>query len=153
MSGVGPRWAVATKRRGAAATAAIRRIVAGTLFTAAIVAIAAVAAWPVYRTGWFLLLVGVSTVVAAGIAVLVHLRGWGGWMTAAALAVAFLLFGIPLAVPSRLGGFAEILRGFADARDRASSSDGRTSSPSIFPSGPTAICWCRRSWSSSSAHA
>ena len=113
MSGVdlvGGRDEAALRRRHAA----MRRIAAGTLFAACIVAIAAVAAWPVYRTGWFLLLVGVSSLVAAGIAVLVHLRGWGGWMTAAALAVAFLLFGIPLAVPSRLGGFAGILQGFAD---------------------------------------
>ena len=106
MSGIdlaGGRDEAERRRR----TAATRRIVTGTLFTAAIVVIAAIAAWPVYREGWFLLLVGVSTVVAAGIAVLVKLRGWGGWMTAAALAVAFLLLGVPLAVPSRLGGFAE----------------------------------------------
>ena len=99
-------------RRGR--NAAGRRVAAGTLFAAAIVAIATIAAWPVYRAPWFLLLVGVATVVAAGIAVLVHLRRWGGWMTAAALGVAFLLFGIPLAVPSRLGGFTAILQGFAD---------------------------------------
>jgi hypothetical protein len=113
MSGldlVGGRDEVARRRRRTAA----RRIVTGSLFTAAIVAIAAVAAWPVYRTGWFLLLVGVSTIVATGIAVVAHLRTWGGWMTAAAIAVACLLFGIPLAVPSRLGGSAEILRGLAD---------------------------------------
>uniref|UniRef100_UPI0033C13E00 transglutaminase domain-containing protein n=1 Tax=Microbacterium sp. NPDC019599 TaxID=3154690 RepID=UPI0033C13E00 len=91
-----------------------RRVIAGTLFTAAIVGIAAVAAWPVYRSPWFLLLVGVSTIVAAGIAVLAHMRHWGGWMTTAALAVAFLLFGIPLAVPSRLGAPPGLLRGFLD---------------------------------------
>ncbi|WP_243075604.1 transglutaminase domain-containing protein [Microbacterium sp. SS28] len=91
-----------------------RRIVAGTLYAAAIVAIATVAAWPVYRTGWFLVLVGVSAVVATGIAIIAHRRAWGGWLTAAALGVAILLFGVPLAVPTRLAGAPDILQGLMD---------------------------------------
>lgn len=92
----------------------IPRIVAGSLFIAAVVAIAAVAAWPIYRDWSFLLAVGVSALVAAAIAALAWSRRWGGWRVAALLAVAFVVLGIPLAVPSRLGSPLELVRGLAD---------------------------------------
>ena len=92
----------------------IPRIVAGSIFVAAMVAIAAVAAWPIYRDSSFLLAVGVSALVAAAIAALAWTRRWGGWRVAALLAVAFVVLGIPLAVPSRLGGPIELVRGLAD---------------------------------------
>lgn len=92
----------------------VPRIVAGSLFVAAIVAISAVAAWPIYRSAWFLLLVTVAAVVAAGIAVAARVRRWDGWMTALAVAVAFFVIGVPLAVPSRLGGPLEWVRGLGD---------------------------------------
>lgn len=90
------------------------RLVAGSLFVAAIIAIAAVAAWPIYRSSWFLLLVGVSALIAAAIAVVARIRHWGGWMTAGAVAAAFFVIGVPLAVPSRLGGPLEWVRGLGD---------------------------------------
>lgn len=90
------------------------RLVAGAIFVAAIVAVAAIAAWPIYRSGWFLLLVAVASVLAGGIAVVAQVRRWSPWATAAAVAVAFILAGVPLAVPSRLGGAPELLRGLAD---------------------------------------
>ncbi|WP_345801518.1 transglutaminase-like domain-containing protein [Microbacterium sp. AZCO] len=93
---------------------AVPRLVAGSIYTAAMVAIAALAAWPVYRSGWFLLLVGASVVLATGIAVVSRLRRWDGWMTTAAVTAAFLIFGVPLAVPSRLGAPLELLRGLGD---------------------------------------
>jgi hypothetical protein len=92
----------------------VPRIVSGTLFLAAVVALAALAAWPIYRDGSFLLLVGLSTLVAAAIAALAWSRNWGGWRVAALLAVAFVATGIPLAVPSRLGSPLEYARGLAD---------------------------------------
>ncbi|MFH8252170.1 transglutaminaseTgpA domain-containing protein [Microbacterium sp. B2969] len=93
---------------------AVPRLVAGALYTGAVVVIAAVAAWPVYRSGWYLLLVGASVVLATGIAVVSRLRRWDGWMTAIAVTAAFLVFGVPLAVPSRLGAPLEALRGLGD---------------------------------------
>ena len=81
----------------------VPRIVAGSLFFAAVVAIAAVAAWPIYRDWSFLLLVGVCSLVAAAIAALAWSRHWGGWRVAGLVAIAFFVLGIPLAVPSRLG--------------------------------------------------
>ena len=77
------------------------RIVAGSLFVAAIVVVSAVAAWPIYRSAWFLLLVTVAAVVAAGIAVAARVRRWDGWMTAVAVAGGFLGTRVPVALPSR----------------------------------------------------
>jgi len=102
----GPR-----KRRGPALAP---RIVAGALFIGVVVLIAGVAAWPIYRDGAFLLLVGLSALVAAAIAALAWSRRWGGWPVAGLVAVAFFVLGIPLAVPSRLGGATELVRGLAE---------------------------------------
>src|SRR6187431_1227604 len=90
------------------------RIVAGSVFVAAMVGIAAVAAWPIYRSSWFALLVIVAAGVAALIAVAARLRRWSGAMTTAVCGVAFLVVGVPLAVPSRIGGAPDLLRGFVD---------------------------------------
>ena len=68
------------------------------------VVIAAIAAWPIYRSWALVLLVVVGVVVAAGIAVVAWRRRWSGWLIAGLVAIAFLVLGIPLAVPSRLGG-------------------------------------------------
>ncbi|WP_127474075.1 transglutaminase-like domain-containing protein [Microbacterium sulfonylureivorans] len=92
----------------------VPRIVAGSVFAAAVVGIAAVAAWPIYRSWHLLLLVGVSVLVAAAIAAVAWQRRWGGWLVSGALAIAFLVLGVPLAVPSRLGAPAEFLRGLGE---------------------------------------
>lgn len=90
------------------------RIWVGSGFVAAVVAISAIAAWPIYRSESFLLLVAVTAVVGAGIAIVAHHRSWSAWLVAGALAGAILLLGVPLAVPSRLGGPAQLLQGLAD---------------------------------------
>jgi len=90
------------------------RVIAGSLFVAALVVISAVAAWPIYRSAWFLLLVAAAAVIAAGIAVVSRVRRWDGWMTAGTVAAAFFVVGVPLAVPSRLGGPLEWLRGLGE---------------------------------------
>lgn len=92
----------------------VPRVVAGSLFVAAVVVIAAIAAWPIYRDPAFLVLVGVSALTAAAIAALAASRGWGGWPVAGLLVAAVAVLGIPLAVPTRLGSVPEYLRGFAD---------------------------------------
>jgi hypothetical protein len=92
----------------------IPRIVAGSLLFGAVVVIAGIAAWPIYRDVSFVVLVGVSALVAAAVAALAWSRRWGGWRVTGLLAAAFFVLGIPLAVPSRLGGPLEIARGLAD---------------------------------------
>lgn len=91
------------------------RIIAGAVYAAATVLVAALAAWPIYASTAFLLAAGVGALVGAGIAVLALLRRWGGWIVAALLVVAFALLSVPLAVPSRLTGPVEMLQGLAEA--------------------------------------
>ncbi|MGN7970318.1 transglutaminase domain-containing protein [Microbacterium sp. 22296] len=108
-------------RRGALAAArgrepsATPRLVAGAIYTAVCVVLAAIAAWPVYATGPFLLLVVVAAVVAAGVVALVSRRAGGGWALTAALAVAFAVLALPLAVPSRMTSVPEVVRGLGEA--------------------------------------
>lgn len=108
-----------TSRKDAAAAAAAKprvvpRIVAGTVFSAVVVILAAIASWPIYRSWHLLLLVGVSVIVASAIAVAAWRLRWRGWLVTVAVAAAFLVLGVPLAVPSRLGGPAELARGFGE---------------------------------------
>ena len=92
----------------------VPRIVAGSLFAGLIVLLAAVAAWPIYRSWQLVLLVGAGSVVAAVIAAVAWRLRWGGWIVTGVLAATFFVIGVPLAVPSRLGGPAEVLRGLGE---------------------------------------
>ncbi|MCP2638042.1 transglutaminase-like domain-containing protein [Microbacterium sp. HD4P20] len=92
----------------------VPRIAAGAVFAAVIVAVAAVAAWPIYRSASLLLLVAVGTGVGVLIASAAWRWRWNGWIVAGALAVAVLLLGVPLAVPSRLGAPDALLRGLGE---------------------------------------
>lgn len=98
----------------AAARTELPRLVADSVFTVVMVAVAAAAAWPIYRSSAFVLLVVVSALLAAGVVVLARLRGWSGWLVAALLAGVFVLAGVPLAVPARLTGPLEVLRGLGE---------------------------------------
>ncbi|WP_307454391.1 transglutaminase domain-containing protein [Microbacterium sp. SORGH_AS_0344] len=91
------------------------RWVAGGVYTAVSVVLAAVAAWPVYATGAFLLLVVVAAVVGAAVVALVSWRRWGGWALAAALIVAFAALAVPVAVPSRMTSFVDAMSGLGEA--------------------------------------
>ncbi|MGN8553503.1 UNVERIFIED_CONTAM: DUF3488 and transglutaminase-like domain-containing protein [Microbacterium sp. SLM126] len=92
----------------------VPNVAVGAAFTAAVVVIAAVAAWPIYGSWHLGLLVGVSALVAAAIASAAYRFRWSGWIVAGALGAAFLVLGVPLAVPSRLGGPAELVRGVGE---------------------------------------
>lgn len=91
------------------------RVVAGALYTAVCAVLAVVAAWPVYAGSAFVVLVAVAVPVAAGIVALSVWRRWGGWVTAALVAGAFAVLAVPLAVPSRLGGPLDLVRGLGEA--------------------------------------
>ncbi|MGW9586120.1 transglutaminaseTgpA domain-containing protein [Microbacterium sp. NPDC055455] len=90
------------------------RIAAGVVFTVLIATIAAVAAWPIYRSGGLVVLVIAGVVTGGAIAAVARARRWSGWIVAALLSAAVLVLGIPLAVPSRLGGPSELARGLTE---------------------------------------
>lgn len=90
------------------------RAAAGSLYVAVTVLLAAAAAWPIYRSGAFVVLVAASTILAVGIAALVAWRRWGGWATAGLVAATFLVVGVPLAVPGRLGGPSQFWHGLGE---------------------------------------
>ncbi|MBF4561388.1 transglutaminase domain-containing protein [Microbacterium sp. VKM Ac-2870] len=90
------------------------RILAGALYAATAVVFAAVAAWPIYRSASFLMLVVVASVLAAAVAGLVTWRRWSGWAAAGLLVAVVLVSGVPLAVPARTGSAAQIFEGLGD---------------------------------------
>ncbi|HKP08465.1 MAG TPA: transglutaminase, partial [Microbacterium sp.] len=106
--------------RGAADTPSLRapravaRVWVGAGFAAVIALVAAVAAWPIYRSGTFALLVVVATLVGGGIAALAWWRRWSGWVVAGVSALVILVLGVPLAVPSRLGAPDDLVRGLGE---------------------------------------
>ena len=74
-------------------------IVVNTLLLWLGIAIASVALWPIYQSVSIVVLVAVTTVVGSAIAILGALFRWSAPVVLAATVVAFLLFGVPLAVP------------------------------------------------------
>ncbi|MEV8267998.1 transglutaminase-like domain-containing protein [Microbacterium sp. NPDC076911] len=89
------------------------RVVAGSLFALGIVLISAVAAWPIYRSTQFVLLVAVAVATATLLAAVSWRRQWRGWVVAAVLVAALLVLGVTLAVPAQFGalaGWGESLR-------------------------------------------
>lgn len=71
-------------------------------FLLALAAIGAGSAWPIYANAWFVLTVAVAVAAGTAIAFVGMLRGWRWWWLAAWLAGAYLVLGIPLAVPSAI---------------------------------------------------
>lgn len=76
-------------------------VIGGAVYVVVMVAIAALAAWPIYRSREFIVLVLVCTAVAVGIAAWASWRRLGGWAIAGLLLAGVFAVGAALAVPSR----------------------------------------------------
>lgn len=78
-------------------------------YVLSMIVIAAVAAWPIYRSTRFVVLVVVATVVGGALAGVARRWRWPAWLTATAAFGAFVVLGVPLAVPSQssLGGLPQ----------------------------------------------
>lgn len=90
------------------------RVIAGSVFAAAIVAIAFIAAWPVYRTPWLFVTAGGAVIAAAVIATAAGRLAWRATTTAWVVAVAFFVLGIPLAIPARLSDAGALAQGMGE---------------------------------------
>lgn len=104
-----------TTQRGRAASA---RIAAGSIYVATMTLLAAVAAWPIYRSLSFLILVLAATVAAVAIAATARALRWPAWLIALVALGSLIVLGVPVAVPSRMtslpgavAGLGEVLFG------------------------------------------
>jgi Transglutaminase-like superfamily len=81
------------------------------IFVAAMVAIAAWTAWPIYQSNQFLIVVVVSVIAGFALAILGAYRNWS-LLTRALIGIGvFLVAGIPVAVPSALGTGPQLIQG------------------------------------------
>jgi UPF0716 family protein affecting phage T7 exclusion len=83
-------------------------------FVLALVAVGAVAAWPIYQTWYLAITVAGAVAIAAPVVVVGRLRNWSWLMIAGVAAAAYLAFGVPLAIPSAFASRADFLAGYRD---------------------------------------
>lgn len=83
-----------------------RRLGAGALYVFSMAALAAVAAWPIYRSGAFVAVVLAGVVAGAAVAVAGVSFAWRGWLSAVVTAGVIVVLGVVLAVPPSAGGLA-----------------------------------------------
>lgn len=75
-----------------------------------VIAVGAVAAWPIYRSAAFVVLVVVATAAGHALAAAGLRWRWNGWWLAAAAIGAYVVLGLPLAAPSMLGSVPQALQ-------------------------------------------
>lgn len=73
--------------------------------------IGAVAAWPIYRSGGFVLAVTAGLVIAHAIAAVGLRWRWSGWWVALVTFAAYVVLGLPVAAPMMLAGGDQVLTG------------------------------------------
>ena len=85
------------------------------------IALASAALWPIYRSPELITLIAVSLIVGSAVAILGLWRKWTFVTTVLATVIAFLIIGVPVAVPSEvqysvfptLGGLVDLIFGVA----------------------------------------
>ncbi len=90
-------------------------ILVGSLYVAVMVALAGLAAWPIYANAWFILTIAVSAAVGAGIAILSLLVKWNGWLIALLLLAASYVVALTLGVPEHWSGGTIVPDGVREA--------------------------------------
>lgn len=81
----------------------------------ALIGVAATAAWPIYESVSYVILVVIATAAGAVIALLATLRKWSALATSAATALAYVVLAVPLAIPDSLRSLDTVLGGFLSA--------------------------------------
>lgn len=90
------------------------RIAAGSLYVATITTLAALAAWPIYRSLAFLILVIAAVVAGAAIAATARALRWPGWLTGLVAFGSLMVLGVPVAVPSRMTSLPDAVAGLGE---------------------------------------
>lgn len=103
--GGGPSDAVGPSRSVAGFGVGVGRSTWSTVISLALLALLAATAmipwWPVYESAEFIVAATVAILVGGGTALIGAWRAWPSWAVLVALSVAYLLLGVPVAVPSR----------------------------------------------------
>ena len=102
----------AARASRAGAAARVRFLVIQALLLDLLFAVGAVAAWPIYRSGTFVLTVAAGLLVAHVVAALGVRWRWSGWWVALAALGGYVLLGLPVAAPGSLVSPSAALRGF-----------------------------------------
>ena len=84
------------------------------VFVALMALLAAVAAWPIYQSGAFIVMVAGALGAAFVIVAIGLVRGWSWFALVLATLVAYLILGVPLAIPSALGSLPSAAAGWLD---------------------------------------
>ena len=84
------------------------------LFVVAMMLVAVWAAWPIYQDTSYLVMAAGAIAVGLGLAWLGTLRGWSWFTVLLSVLGAYLLLGVPLAVPTALTGLPGVLGGLLD---------------------------------------
>ena len=96
-------------------------VVANTAMLWAGIAIASIALWPIYQSASIVVLVAVTTIVGSAVAILGAVFRWSSPIVLGATVLAFVMFGVPLAVPLQalygvvptIDGLVQLLTGVA----------------------------------------
>ncbi|GAA4160437.1 transglutaminase-like domain-containing protein [Gryllotalpicola daejeonensis] len=83
-------------------------------FVLALVAVAAFAAWPIYETWYLAVTVAGATALSALVVFTGIVRRWSWLSIAGCLAGGYLVFGVPLAIPSAFTSRADFLAGYRE---------------------------------------
>jgi hypothetical protein len=94
-------------------------LLAGAAYVLFMAVLAAWAAWPIYQNPYFFVTAAGAIVVGAGVAFLGLIGGWSWFSTLLAALGAYLLFGVPLAVPSAFGSITDVFGGLLELLARS----------------------------------
>lgn len=89
-------------------------IFSGSAFVLGAALLAVWAAWPIYQAPYFFITASGAIALAIGVAWFSLNQAWSWFTTVLVSLAVYVAFGVPLAVPSALGGGADYLRGLLD---------------------------------------
>lgn len=83
-------------------------------FVLALVGVACFAVWPIYQSWYMFITVGGAVLIAGGVVLLGRVRNWSWPLIVLAAAVAYIVLGVPLAVPRGFVSRADFMTSYHD---------------------------------------